>query len=181
MATNAGMKAIAKEEKRLEKERKRQVELANKMLIPVSKKTLETLGLISFDPKGVFRLKENRWMSVFLIIGDFKALQRLLYVSSMLLLLLTVKPVQTSLKTEVLCMAKDVPANTIVTADNVKDYFAVVSVDMAAVPDNAYKQLSELPRMDFILKMQCPNRRWFLRMILQPWMRSWTSTGMGMK
>ena len=47
MATNAGMKAIAKEEKRLEKERKRQVELANKMLIPVSKKTLETLGLIS--------------------------------------------------------------------------------------------------------------------------------------
>lgn len=152
MATNAGMKAIAKEEKRLEKERKRQVELANKMLIPVSKKTLETLGLISFDPKGVFRLKENRWMSVFLIIGDFKALQRLLYVSSMLLLLLTVKPVQTSLKTEVLCMVKDVPANTIVTADNVKDYFAVVSVDMAAVPDNAYKQLSELPKDGFYIE-----------------------------
>ena len=48
MATNAGMKAIAKEEKRLEKERKRQVELANKMLIPAGKKTLETIGLISF-------------------------------------------------------------------------------------------------------------------------------------
>ena len=76
MATNAGMKAIAKEEKRLEKERKRQVELANKMLIPVSKKTLETLGLISFDPKGVFRLKDNRWMSVYLVSGDFKALAR---------------------------------------------------------------------------------------------------------
>lgn len=74
MATNAGMKAIAKEEKRMEKERKRQVELANKMLIPAGKKTLETLGLISFDPKGVFRLKENRWMSVFLLSGDFKAL-----------------------------------------------------------------------------------------------------------
>ena len=76
MATNAGMKAIAKEEKRLEKERKRQVELANKMLIPVSKKTLENLGLISFDPKGVFRLKDNRWMSVYLVSGDFKALAR---------------------------------------------------------------------------------------------------------
>ena len=74
MATNAGMKAIAKEEKRMEKERKSQVELANKMLIPAGKKTLETLGLISFDPKGVFRLKENRWMSVFLLSGDFKAL-----------------------------------------------------------------------------------------------------------
>ena len=56
------------------------------------------------------------------------------------------------LKTEVLCMVKDVPANTIVTADNVKDYFAVVSVDMAAVPDNAYKQLSELPKDGFYIE-----------------------------
>ena len=57
MATNAGMKAIAKEEKRMEKERKRQVELANKMLIPAGKKTLETLGLISFDPSTYLRVK----------------------------------------------------------------------------------------------------------------------------
>ena len=56
------------------------------------------------------------------------------------------------LKTEVLCMAKDVPANTIVTADNVKDYFTVVSVDMAAVPDNAYKQLSDLPKDGFYIE-----------------------------
>ena len=41
MAKNVGVRAILKEEKRLEKERKRQVELANKMLIPVSKKTTE--------------------------------------------------------------------------------------------------------------------------------------------
>lgn len=74
MAKNAGVRAIAKEEKRLEKERKRQVELANKMLIPVSKKTTETLGLISFDPSGVFRLVENRWMRVFRVSGNLKAL-----------------------------------------------------------------------------------------------------------
>ena len=74
MAKNAGVRAIAKEEKRLEKERKRQVELANKMLIPVSKKTIEILGIISFDPSGVFRLLENRWMRVFKGTGDIKAL-----------------------------------------------------------------------------------------------------------
>lgn len=56
------------------------------------------------------------------------------------------------LKTEVLCMVKDVPANTIVTADNVKDYFTVVSVDKAAVPDNAYKQLSDLPKDGFYIE-----------------------------
>ena len=74
MAKNAGVRAIAKEEKRLEKERKRQVELANKMLIPVSKKTSETLSLIAFDPNGVFRLIENRWMRVFKVSGNLKAL-----------------------------------------------------------------------------------------------------------
>lgn len=74
MAKNAGVRAILKEEKRLEKERKRQVELANKMLIPVSKKTTETLGIISFDPSGVFRLLENRWMRVFKVSDDIKAL-----------------------------------------------------------------------------------------------------------
>lgn len=74
MAKNAGVRAIDKEEKRLEKERKRQVELANKMLIPVSKKTSETLGLIAFDPNGVFRMMENRWMRVFKVSGNLKAL-----------------------------------------------------------------------------------------------------------
>lgn len=74
MARSAGVKAIAKEEKRMEKERKRRIEIANKMLIPVSKKTMETLGLISFDPNGVFRLAENRWMNVFVVEGEPKAL-----------------------------------------------------------------------------------------------------------
>ena len=44
------------------------------MLIPVSKKTIEILGIISFDPSGVFRLLENRWMRVFKGTGDIKAL-----------------------------------------------------------------------------------------------------------
>ena len=45
MAKNACVRAIAKEEKPLEKERKKQVELANKMLILVSKKNLKLLVL----------------------------------------------------------------------------------------------------------------------------------------
>ena len=97
MAKNAGVRAIFKEEKRLEKERKIQVELANKMLIPVSKKTTETLGIISFDPSGVFRLLENRWMRVFKVSGDIKAykmsrpnVQKILYKNVQLVCLLYV-------------------------------------------------------------------------------------------
>jgi len=76
MAKNAGMRAIAKEEKRMEKERKRRIELANKMLIPAGKKTMETLGLISFDPNGVFRLTNNRWIKVFRVEGNLSQLAR---------------------------------------------------------------------------------------------------------
>lgn len=50
-----GERAIVREERRLEKERKRRIELANKMLIPTGGKTRESLALISFDPSGVFR------------------------------------------------------------------------------------------------------------------------------
>ena len=74
MATNAGLKAIAREEKRMEKERKRRIELANKMLIPAGKKTIENLGLISFDPNGVFRLTNNRWLKVFKVEGNLPQL-----------------------------------------------------------------------------------------------------------
>lgn len=60
-----GEKAIVREERRLEKERKRRIELANKMLIPTGGKTRESLELISFDPSGVFRFGGNRWLKVF--------------------------------------------------------------------------------------------------------------------
>lgn len=49
---NAGERAIVKEERRLEKERKRRIELANKMLIPVGGKTQESIGIIAIDPSG---------------------------------------------------------------------------------------------------------------------------------
>ena len=71
---SAGMRAIAKEEKRMEKERKRRIELANKMLIPAGKKTNESMGILSFDPNGTFRLKENRWMKVFRVEGNIPQL-----------------------------------------------------------------------------------------------------------
>ena len=74
---SAGMRAIAKEEKRMEKERKRRIELANKMLIPAGKKTSESMGIISFDPNGTFRLSENRWLKVFSVEGNIPQLARI--------------------------------------------------------------------------------------------------------
>ena len=65
MGKNAGKRAILREEKRLAKEKKRQIEQANKMLIPVSRKTNQSLGIISFDPEGTLRLLNNRWIRVF--------------------------------------------------------------------------------------------------------------------
>ncbi len=62
-----GEKAIRREERRMEKEKKRRIELANKMLIPVGEKTSKSLGLLSFDPSGVFRLGNNLWLKVFTI------------------------------------------------------------------------------------------------------------------
>ena len=71
---NAGERAIAKEQKRLEKERKRRIELANKMLIPVGGKTKESLKLLAFDPEGVFRFEDNRWLKVYEIVGAYSGL-----------------------------------------------------------------------------------------------------------
>lgn len=71
---SAGERAIAKEMKRQEQEKIRQVKLANKMLIPVSKKTALTLEMTSFDPNGVFYLSENRWMKIFKMEGEINKL-----------------------------------------------------------------------------------------------------------
>lgn len=75
---NAGEKAIAKEMRRQEQERRKQMQLANKMLIPVSKKTAMTLEMISFDPSGVFYLNENRWMKIFKMEGEIGKLVSIL-------------------------------------------------------------------------------------------------------
>ena len=71
---SAGEEAIAKEMRRQEKERQKRIALANKMLIPVSKKTRAALHLISFDPNGVFYLEENRWMKIFRLEGQLSKL-----------------------------------------------------------------------------------------------------------
>lgn len=74
MRKSAGERAILKERKKLDKKQKRQIEQANKILIPVSKKTRSSLGIISFDPEGTFRLVENRWIKVFEADGDISNL-----------------------------------------------------------------------------------------------------------
>ena len=71
---NAGERAIAKEKKLIENERRKQIRLANKMLIPVSKKTTESLKILSFDPSGVFRLTDERWLKIYRIKGNLKKL-----------------------------------------------------------------------------------------------------------
>ena len=63
-------KADIKKRKKLDKEKKRQIEQANKMLIPVNKKTRLSLGILSFDPEGTLRLTDNRWLKVFEADGD---------------------------------------------------------------------------------------------------------------
>ena len=71
---SAGERAIAKEMRREEKERRKRIRLANRMLIPVSKKTLESLSLNAFDPSGVFYLEEDRWVKIYRITGDIASL-----------------------------------------------------------------------------------------------------------
>ena len=56
------------------------------------------------------------------------------------------------LKTEVVCMVQDVPANTFVSADEISKYFEVVSIERVAVPSNAYKSLKEFPKDGFYIE-----------------------------
>lgn len=68
MGRSKGEKAILREEKRKLREHKKQIAEANKMLIPVSEKTNKSLGLMSFDPQGTFRLNCNRWVKMYEVI-----------------------------------------------------------------------------------------------------------------
>ena len=56
------------------------------------------------------------------------------------------------LKTEVVCMKTDVAENTFVTPEEVEKYFTVVSVEMMAVPKNAYASLGDLPKDGFYIE-----------------------------
>ncbi|MCR5196588.1 MAG: hypothetical protein K6D38_09720 [Pseudobutyrivibrio sp.] len=65
-AEKAEKKALRKKEK----EHKKEIERLNRMLKPVSKKTLESLGIISFDAKvATIRKTDNNWVKTYKIEG----------------------------------------------------------------------------------------------------------------
>lgn len=51
-----------KEDRQAEKLRRQQNRMANKMLIPAPKKTVQSLKLLNFDPSGTFHFAEDRWI-----------------------------------------------------------------------------------------------------------------------
>ncbi|MEF9839807.1 MAG: hypothetical protein RR791_02490 [Lachnospiraceae bacterium] len=59
------------------------------------------------------------------------------------------KAQEAQLKTQVVVMKEGVAVNTLITADQVDDYFEEKSVELTAVPESAYKSLSELPKDGF--------------------------------
>lgn len=62
------------------------------------------------------------------------------------------KAVQDDLKTTVVCMKEDVPANTYVESKDVDKYFTTVKVQLEAVPENAYKSLSDFSKAGFYIE-----------------------------
>lgn len=62
------------------------------------------------------------------------------------------KAVQEDLKTTVVCMKEDVPANTYVESKDIEKYFTTVKVQLEAVPENAIKSLDELSKDGFYIK-----------------------------
>lgn len=69
MAKTKGQKAVERENARLVREKKKQIEQANRMLIPVPKATANSLRIVSFDPTGVFRFADGRWVKCYRIVG----------------------------------------------------------------------------------------------------------------
>ena len=54
-----------KEERQAEKLRRQQNRIADKMLIPAPKKTVQSLKLLNFDPSGTFHFVEDRWIRIY--------------------------------------------------------------------------------------------------------------------
>lgn len=69
MGKTKGEKIIHREEIRKAKEHQKMISEANRMLIPTPKQTVESLGMISFDPAGAFRMNDNRWVKVYEVAG----------------------------------------------------------------------------------------------------------------
>lgn len=58
-----------KEERQAEKLQRQQNRIANKMLIPAPKKTVQSLKLLNFDPSGTFHFVEDRWIRIYEVYG----------------------------------------------------------------------------------------------------------------
>ncbi|MBE6035111.1 MAG: hypothetical protein E7222_10510 [Clostridiales bacterium] len=63
-----------------------------------------------------------------------------------------------SLKGNVLVMKEKISANTIVTKDKADDYFTTVSVELTAIPSNAYTSVSELPDKFYVENAMAKNQ-----------------------
>ena len=63
-----------KEERQAEKLRRQQNRIANKMLIPAPKKTVQSLKLLNFDPFGTFHFVEDRWIRIYEVYGKLDRL-----------------------------------------------------------------------------------------------------------
>ena len=62
----------SREERKAEKERKRLIKEANRMLISAPKKSANSMGFLSFDPSGAFCFDGGRWVKVFEVTGSIK-------------------------------------------------------------------------------------------------------------
>ena len=69
-------KGKSREEIKAAKEKKRQIAQAKKMLIPAPKKTVNSMGLLSFDPSGAFRFEDGRWIKVYEALGPISDLTK---------------------------------------------------------------------------------------------------------
>ncbi|MCR5338279.1 MAG: hypothetical protein K6E75_06950 [Lachnospiraceae bacterium] len=72
--SKAELREEIRKRKQDERDRVRRIKKANKMLIVMPKKTQRSLGLIQYDPSGVFHFLDGRWMKVFQISGGISHL-----------------------------------------------------------------------------------------------------------
>lgn len=62
----------SREERKAEKERKRLIKEANRMLISAPQKSANSMGFLSFDPSGAFCFDGGRWVKVFEVTGSVR-------------------------------------------------------------------------------------------------------------
>lgn len=73
------------------------------------------------------------------------------------------KAAEAQFKTSVLVMKEAVAQNTLITAEQVDEYFEVKSVELTAVPNTAYKALKDLPKNGFYVENAMSKSQMVLR------------------